>query len=101
MYHNSKRALKVYLDLHAHATRRGMFIYGNSLDGRRQVDNVMYAKLISLNTQHFDFDGCNFSEKVRPSLPCAPALRPRGSAPTASLSRWRGGQSRLTTPARG
>jgi hypothetical protein len=28
-----------------------------------QVENVLYAKLIALNTPHFDFDGCNFSEK--------------------------------------
>jgi len=64
VYHNSNGSLRVYLDLHAHATRRGMFIYGNSLDGKRQVDNVLYARLISLNTAHFDFEGCNFSDKV-------------------------------------
>lgn len=28
-----------------------------------QVENMLYPKLISLNSAHFDFQGCNFSEK--------------------------------------
>ena len=27
------------------------------------VETQLFPKLISLNTQHFDFDSCNFSEK--------------------------------------
>lgn len=29
----------------------------------RQVENMLFPKLISLNSPHFDFTGCNFSEK--------------------------------------
>lgn len=29
----------------------------------KQVENMLYPKLISLNSAHFDFQGCNFSEK--------------------------------------
>ena len=28
-----------------------------------KVENMLYPKLIALNTAHFDFTGCNFSEK--------------------------------------
>ena len=28
-----------------------------------QVENMLFPKLISLNSPHFDFMGCNFSEK--------------------------------------
>ena len=30
---------------------------------RFQVENLLYPKIISLNTAHFDFGGCNFTEK--------------------------------------
>lgn len=53
-----------YMDLHGHAAKRGCFIYGNSIDNELyQVENVLFAKLISFNTQHFDFEGSNFSVK--------------------------------------
>ncbi|MEE6473492.1 hypothetical protein FKM82_010050 [Ascaphus truei] len=53
-----------YVDLHGHASKRGCFMYGNSFtEERDQVDNLLFPKLISLNSAHFDFMGCNFSEK--------------------------------------
>ena len=52
----------LYIDLHAHSKKRGCFVYGNHLsDVRDQIENVMYAKLVSLSTPHFDFGGSVFS----------------------------------------
>eukprot|EP01006_Ploeotia_vitrea_P025961 TRINITY_DN58927_c0_g3_i1.p1 TRINITY_DN58927_c0_g3~~TRINITY_DN58927_c0_g3_i1.p1 ORF type:complete len:728 (+),score=33.06 TRINITY_DN58927_c0_g3_i1:68-2251(+) len=55
--------LVMYVDLHGHATRRGCFIYGNALTDSEQIDNLLYPKLVSLNTPYFDFSACNFTEK--------------------------------------
>ena len=56
--------LHMYLDLHAHATKRGCFLYGNHLpDLERQVWNVLYARLVSLHSPYLEFGACNFSEK--------------------------------------
>lgn len=62
-HHARKERLQFYVDLHAHAAKRGCFIYGNALSGQRQVDNIMFPRLIALNSAHFDFGGCNFSEQ--------------------------------------
>ena len=36
-------------------------MYGNFLeDEEQQVDNVLYAKLISMNSGHFDFQVANY-----------------------------------------
>ena len=39
--------LEYYYDLHAHACRRGCFIYGNALpDVRQQIENVLLIRLV-------------------------------------------------------
>ncbi|ELU13284.1 hypothetical protein CAPTEDRAFT_146236 [Capitella teleta] len=56
--------IALYVDLHGHASKRGCFIYGNYFDTEEnQADNMLFPKLISLNTAHFDFTGCNFTER--------------------------------------
>lgn len=55
----------MYVDFHAHASKRGGFMFGNALsDPSKQADNIAFAKLLALNCQNFDFAECNFSEKI-------------------------------------
>ena len=54
----------LYVDLHAHATKRGCFIYGNHFTSQEDhVECMLLPKLVSLNSAHFDFDHCVFSER--------------------------------------
>lgn len=55
--------LDMYIDLHAHANKRGCFLFGNALDGSAHVDNVLLAKIASINSPFFDFNACDFSER--------------------------------------
>ncbi|XP_071964054.1 cytosolic carboxypeptidase-like protein 5 isoform X2 [Antedon mediterranea] len=60
----NESGIAFYVDLHGHASKRGCFIYGNHFEEEeKQVENLLYPKLVSMNTAHFDFDGCNFSER--------------------------------------
>lgn len=55
--------LKFYFDLHAHANKKGVFAFGNTLPPEEQVETTLYAKLMSLNCPHWDLLSCNFTEK--------------------------------------
>ncbi|XP_038056620.1 cytosolic carboxypeptidase-like protein 5 isoform X2 [Patiria miniata] len=60
----NESGVALYVDLHGHASKRGCFMYGNYFDDEeRHVDNLLFPKLIAMNSAHFDFDGCNFTEK--------------------------------------
>lgn len=52
----------MYIDLHGHVNKFGTFLYGNSIKGISQVENVLFAKLLSINSLNFEFDQCNFKE---------------------------------------
>ena len=63
-FYSMEKKLSLYLDLHAHASKRGCFIYGNVLDNiEDQVQNMLYCRLIALNTPNFDYEGCLFSRE--------------------------------------
>ena len=55
--------LAFYLDLHAHANKRGVFAYGNALEGAAHVDALLFCKLAALNSASFDFGACNLTER--------------------------------------
>ncbi|KEG14136.1 zinc carboxypeptidase [Trypanosoma grayi] len=54
--------LALFIDMHAHANKRGMFFYGNSMDAPELLQSLMYTKLVALNTPYFEFQSSNFSE---------------------------------------
>ena len=55
----------MFMDFHAHASKKGVFIFGNSLnDEPKQVEAGLLSKLISMNSINFDFQECNFSDKI-------------------------------------
>lgn len=56
--------MKLYVDFHAHASKRGSFLFGNSLSGAEQIENLVFAKLVSLNSINFDFAECSFAERI-------------------------------------
>ena len=62
--YGNEGGIYVYIDLHGHASKRGCFIYGNNfLKEKDMVECMLFPKLISLNSSHFDFLACNFTKK--------------------------------------
>ena len=56
--------LAFYVDLHAHASKRGCFFYGNYFNNLdEQTENMLFPRLVALNSPHLDFEQCVFSEK--------------------------------------
>ena len=56
--------LKMYVDFHAHCTKRGCFIFGNTCnDADAQFEAMLIPKLMSLNCVNFDFSECNFADE--------------------------------------
>lgn len=59
------KCLKMYIDFHAHASKRGGFMFGNHIpEPERQADNITFVKLIAMNCLNFDMNECNFSDKI-------------------------------------
>ena len=49
------KCLEMYVDFHAHASKRGGFMFGNHLtDAEKQADNITFVKLIAMNCLNFD-----------------------------------------------
>ncbi|XP_028028900.1 cytosolic carboxypeptidase-like protein 5 isoform X2 [Bombyx mandarina] len=56
--------LYLYIDLHGHASKKGIFMYGNHFeDPESCVECMLLPRIMSLNNLHFHFSSCNFTEK--------------------------------------
>ncbi|XP_058801298.1 cytosolic carboxypeptidase-like protein 5 isoform X2 [Phymastichus coffea] len=54
----------LYVDFHGHASKKGIFMYGNHFDDAEDASACMLLpKLMSINNSNFHFTSCNFAEK--------------------------------------
>ncbi|CAH1173884.1 unnamed protein product [Phaedon cochleariae] len=61
---SNESGLFMYLDLHGHASKKGIFMYGNHFDDlERNVECMLFPKLMTINNHHFHFNSCNFTER--------------------------------------
>jgi hypothetical protein len=44
----------LYIDFHAHASKRGCFMYGNSIPFEKQIEICTFSKIMSMNCVNFD-----------------------------------------------
>lgn len=59
-----KSNMFLYIDLHGHASKKGIFMYGNHLTNASEaVECMLLPRLMSMNCSHFHFDACVFSER--------------------------------------
>lgn len=61
---DEKSNMFLYIDLHGHASKKGVFMYGNHLPNSNEaVECMLLPRLMTMNCHHFHFDACNFSER--------------------------------------
>jgi cytosolic carboxypeptidase protein 5 len=57
--------LKMFMDFHAHTSKRGCFIYGNTLECvEQQTEAKMIPVLMSMNSVNFDFRSSCFNDEA-------------------------------------
>lgn len=62
--HNFDSGIFLYMDMHGHASKKGIFMYGNHFDELEQnIDCMLLPKIMSLNNHNFHFTACNFTER--------------------------------------
>lgn len=62
--YEEKSNMFLYIDLHGHASKKGVFMYGNHLPSTIEaIECMLLPRLMSINSLHFHYDACNFSER--------------------------------------
>lgn len=77
--------LEVYVDIHAHATKSGCFMFGNHLQGINQLKNMLLARCVSMNSLNFDFNDCSFEQKMMDIVDKKDGLSREGSGRVAIM----------------
>jgi hypothetical protein len=62
-YQNSRARVRMFLDLHAHFTRRGFFTFGNPLRPKNYRSVLEFPFIIRGQTPHFSVTGSRFGSK--------------------------------------
>jgi murein tripeptide amidase MpaA len=44
-----------YCDLHAHASKKGIFIIGNHMEFKKIIEASLFSRILTMNHKHFDF----------------------------------------------
>jgi len=60
---HGRKELYAYVDAHAHANKRGCFLYANPMESdvdRREA--ALFAELVALNSRYFDLSGCSWRQ---------------------------------------
>lgn len=47
--------LYFYMDLHAHAGKKGIFSFGNHLPFPQMVNSMLYNRLLAMNNKDYDY----------------------------------------------
>nr|CAD7430057.1 unnamed protein product [Timema monikensis] len=56
--------LFLYVDLHGHASKKGIFMYGNHFNSMEEsVECMLLPRIMAFNSQNFHFTACNFTER--------------------------------------
>jgi len=67
--HAQYKRLHAYIDLHGHSTKKGCFVFGNTIDDESEQEKAMlFAKLLSLNSVNFDFKESSFKDEENNAL---------------------------------
>jgi len=75
--------LKMFIDLHGHISRMNTFLYGNALKEAAQVENILFAKLLSMNSLNFNYDDSSFAEENMAAVDWGDELSREGSSRVA------------------
>jgi len=61
---SSESGLFLYVDIHGHASKRGIFMYGNHFENiETKITTLLFPKLMAINSANFDFPACNFTQR--------------------------------------
>lgn len=60
----NESGLYLYIDMHGHASKKGIFMYGNHFEDLEcNVECMLLPKIMSINNHNFHFTACNFTER--------------------------------------
>lgn len=62
LHEHAKGTLFAFIDLHGHCTKRGCFVFGNTIKADESIEQLVLPKVLSLNCVNFDFQECSYND---------------------------------------